>query len=87
MFKQAIKEQRQIFNFTGSLVHVKKTHYAFNHRFFCFTYSCMLMAVDWRWRSQKPITSRKTTYEFFPFDQKDLLRQIEKKKKKDENIK
>ena len=36
MFKQAIKEQRQIFNFTGSLVHVKKTHYAFNHRFFLF---------------------------------------------------
>ena len=54
--------------------------------FFCFTYSCMLMAVDWRWRGQKPITSRKTTYEFFPFDQKDLLRQIEKKKN-DENIK
>jgi len=27
----------------------------------------------------KPITSRKITYEFFPFDQKDLLGQIEKK--------
>ena len=34
MFKQAIKEQRQRFHFTGSFVHVKKTHYASNRRFF-----------------------------------------------------